>query len=172
MVFYAGAAICRRGHVVSFDVRMKAVGDIPRFCKKCGAEVVTHCPTCGEELRGRKWSGPPGSGAAFDILPPAATGGYTPPSFCHSCGAAFPWVGRKERIYELENLLAEEGLDEPTRARAEELLRQLARPEIEEDEERKLWQRLKGIVPGLFTKDSARTILQSLVSAEILRLLT
>ena len=40
---------------------------------------------------------------------------YNRPSFCDGCGIAYPWATREERIYELENLFDEAGIDEADR---------------------------------------------------------
>jgi hypothetical protein len=35
--------------------------------------------------------------------------------FCDGCGAAHPWATRKERLYELQNILDQEDIDEADR---------------------------------------------------------
>jgi hypothetical protein len=41
--------------------------------------------------------------------------GYTPPNCCDGCGAPHPWASREVLLFELENLLDEEGIDEADR---------------------------------------------------------
>ena len=66
------------------------------------------------------------------------------PSFCDGCGAAYPWATREERIYELENLLDEQDIDDADRVVVSDNLRRLREEEaLSEKEERVLWERVK-----------------------------
>lgn len=78
---------------------------------------------------------------------------YSPPMFCDGCGSPHPWAGRQERIYELENLLDEEDIDEADRLVVQEHLRKLQTLDPDEDveAERKLWQSVKKRAPGLIS---------------------
>jgi hypothetical protein len=88
--YYRSAAICERGHVVTTIMESSPVG---KRCVECGAPVFVACGECGHRIRG-----------AYII--PGFVGGddYEPPMFCDDYGAAFPWAGRRERLYELANL--------------------------------------------------------------------
>jgi hypothetical protein len=72
--------VCRNGHVVtdllhSFPERGRG------YCERCGAATIDRCATCGRSLPGAVFV--PG-------LVPLAAGAA--PSYCPSCGAAFPWA--------------------------------------------------------------------------------
>jgi hypothetical protein len=151
---YKPAAVCRRGHVQSRDL---TVGEVGERCSKCGAKVLTGCPKCGKRIRGR-----------YEVPGVVSLGGkYTPPNFCDSCGHPFPWLDRQGRIFELENLLDDEDLDEATELAVREQLRALASPDLDETEERQRWERVKRNAPGLWEKSGARAILESVVSAAV-----
>jgi hypothetical protein len=47
---------------------------------------------------------------------------------CDECGSASPWATREERIFELENLLDEEDIEEADRVVIQDQLRRLAMP--------------------------------------------
>jgi hypothetical protein len=96
---YRPAAICRRGHVQTIDLTHSEVGE---RCPTCGAKVLTACPTCQARIRGHYHI--PGV-VHLDS-------GYTPHRFCDSCGKPFPWLDRQGRIFELENMLDDEDLDD------------------------------------------------------------
>jgi hypothetical protein len=102
MGYYTGAAVCTRGHAITKDVRRM---EVAKRCPDCGAAVLTACRECGARIRGDYHS----PGVVAIGFP------YDRPKFCDDCGAPFPWVGRKERLYELENVMEQEsGLDEAT----------------------------------------------------------
>lgn len=77
---------------------------------------------------------------------------YSPPSFCDGCGAPHPWASRQARIFELENLLDEEDIDEAARLVVTENLRQLQEldPDEDPDREQRLWKSIRRHAPGLF----------------------
>jgi hypothetical protein len=90
--YYLPAAICRRGHVVTTDATSALRTE---KCATCGADVLDHCPHCGNMIRG-SYIVPGFIGVGFD---------YERPDFCGDCGNPFPWASRQARIYELMNLL-------------------------------------------------------------------
>jgi hypothetical protein len=124
---YRPAAICKRGHTQTQDLTLGEVGE---RCPTCGAKVLTGCPKCRTRIRG--YYHVPGV-TSF-------TGDYTPPRFCDSCGAPFPWLDRQGRIFELENMLDDEDLDDASELAVREQLRALADPDLDEGEERKRWE--------------------------------
>jgi hypothetical protein len=65
------------------------------------------------------------------------------PAFCDVCGSAHPWVTREQRIYELENILDEEDIDEADRLFLSDRLRELREMDGADvrDEER-VWKAL------------------------------
>jgi hypothetical protein len=131
---------CRRGHFIGIGP------EAPWFCEDCGAPAVSACFNCMESVSAR--GDPP-----------------RPPAFCAACGAAFPWVDRRARIYQLENLLGHEQLDMATELAVKEQLNALAEPDLSDDEQRERWARVRALAPGLW--QSGRTILEGLVSAAI-----
>lgn len=153
MGVYKPAAVCTRGHALSENIEWE--GELPVRCTTCGAKVLTGCPACGQRIRGY-----------YDVPGVAAIGfGYDPPSFCDRCGAAFPWVGRKERIYELQNRLDEENLDPATELELRETLDALAEGGLDEKTERQRWERVKRLAPGFWDRSGVRAVLESVVSA-------
>ena len=77
---YDVAQICREGHVINTMAR-----DYPEsneaFCSKCGSATVSECEGCHAPIRGH-----------YHV--PGVLGGfhYDRPSYCHACGAAYPWT--------------------------------------------------------------------------------
>jgi hypothetical protein len=132
---------CRRGHFLGHGSKVSG------FCETCGAPAVSSCANCQAPI----------SSTREDP--------QRPQSFCGSCGAAFPWVDRKGRIYQLENLLAAEGLDEAAELEVREQLAALARTDLGEDEAAERWQRVKRLAPGLL--QTGRTIVEGLASAAV-----
>jgi hypothetical protein len=133
--YHLGSAICRRGHVetdylrpgVSGPVRRSGAG-VAQNCPKCGATVLTACPNCDLRIRG-------------DYFVPGVIAASTAsrPSFRDGCGSAFPWATREERIFELENLLDEEDIEEADRVVIQDQLRRLGNAELTEKDERQAW---------------------------------
>jgi hypothetical protein len=83
---YYDAQICLRGHVQSYACTPYTPGD---HCSKCGSACIDECSACQEPIRGlavnTKWTG------------------YDPPSYCHGCGRAYPWM--QERLATAKDLL-------------------------------------------------------------------
>jgi hypothetical protein len=119
--------------------------------------LLSTCASCGERIRGVLLT--PG------VINLGQT--YTPPPFCDKCGSPHPWAGRQARIYELQNLLDEEGLDSATELAVREQLDALVDPDLDEREQAKRWKRIKSAVPGFLDLEKAATqpILTSLLTA-------
>jgi hypothetical protein len=123
MSTYTIAALCLRGHVISLDAGPQSnLG----YCPECGQKVINRCPSCSEPILGPE--------AIADAFGNLDTEGWSRPEFCRRCGGAFPWVDRQGRIYQLENMLADEGLDEATEFAVREQLEALANPDLSEDD--------------------------------------
>jgi hypothetical protein len=96
------AAICLHGHVVTADVERFA-GAVTKFCSKCGAEVITKCPSCSAPIHGHFVpAGVPGVGGVLRT-----------PAHCHECGKPYPWTAEKiaaakDLADELEDLTADD----------------------------------------------------------------
>lgn len=156
--FYLGAAICRRGHVESayLDPRRTADRPVAENCTACGARVLTACPTCQRRIRG-DYHVPD----VFTAVAPAR------PSFCDGCGGAFPWASREERIFELENLLDEEDVDEADRVVIQDQLARLRSADLSEKEERQAWETIKKRGGAALTSGPVKRVIEGLVSAAI-----
>src|SRR4051812_28983400 len=125
------AAICARGHVITSNVSGRS--EVPNRCPQCRADVLRTCPGCEYRLQG------------YELIPGVLHGSYARPSFCDRCGAAFPWIGRQERLYELENIMEREpGLDEATKLWLREQMRALSQIDaMDEKAQREAWGRIK-----------------------------
>jgi hypothetical protein len=97
-----------------FTAHRERAAEIAKRCVKCGAEIITDCPSCGQRIRGQ--------------VSNLHGGQYRPPDFCDHCGAGFQWVTRQGHIYQLQNLLDEADLDAATRLTVREELEALAPP--------------------------------------------
>lgn len=96
---YFCAAICENGHVASSCLDNPKCEE--RFCKECGAPIITECPACGKPIRGH-----------FNDLN-SLMRKYQVPKYCVYCGAPYPWTkfaldATNELIAEDENLSKDE----------------------------------------------------------------
>ena len=148
------ATVCMRGHVLK-----RYLAEVPAeplgFCLECGAPVIGRCPSCKIRVRGS--SHVPGY-LGIDH--------YEPPRFCDGCGEPLPWATWQDRIYQLENLVQYEQIDEATKLLVLEDLRRLrtAASELDQDGQLTIWKRVKSRAPGLFG-GAATPIAQNLLSA-------
>jgi hypothetical protein len=150
------ATVCRRGHEQQITLTAAPTGDLG-FCNECGASVIGRCPACGVRIRGME-------GGLIGAMTP-----YLPPKFCDGCGEPLPWAGRQDYIYQLENLLDVEEIDQPTRLLVlEDLERLRMEVDLGEDKQAEIWKRIKDRAPGLFT-GSAMKIIQSLINAYVVK---
>jgi hypothetical protein len=154
---YRSAAICRRGHVLSTNLehRQERTGDadVPAFCQKCGAAIMTQCEKCGSVIPGQ--------------LIGITKARWSPPAFCLACSAPYPWLDRQGRMYLLENMLENERLDPADALAAREQLAVLSQPDLEPAEAERRWRRLKELAPQLWDKTGARDIMTSVMSAAL-----
>ncbi|MGN9809926.1 DUF2321 domain-containing protein [Micromonospora sp. BQ11] len=152
---YRAASVCRRGHAHSSNLS-EPLAD-PGRCPECGADILTACRHCGLRIRGTSRS---------RVLRPgiSLSPDYSPPSFCDGCGDPHPWASRQARIFQLENLLDEEDIDEAARLVVTEHLRQLQELTPDDDPEREqgLWKSVSRHAPGLFA-GAGKQILTSVI---------
>lgn len=78
--------VCRNGHVIT-DLLATFPERSLSHCDRCGADTLTACLTCGQELPG-----------AIHVPEAFPIGETRPPEFCSACGAAFPWTERKKSV--------------------------------------------------------------------------
>ncbi|HVA96732.1 MAG TPA: DUF2321 domain-containing protein [Candidatus Acidoferrales bacterium] len=99
--YYDTALICMNGYMVNGSAK-----EMPQFntkhCKKCGKPTISQCPHCQKDIQGHYIS--PGV-IGIDTV--------SVPSYCHECGAAYPWTdakleAAKEMADEAEHLSKEE----------------------------------------------------------------
>ncbi len=126
--------------------------EVPAHCDTCGARVLSSCEQCGHRLKGRP----------VGVSMPVAS-----PDFCDNCGAPHPWLSRQGRIYLLQGLLDDEQLDPATELEVREQLEELTSPELDEDEQRVGWERIRKLAPAFWESSGVRTVLESVVSAGI-----
>ena len=119
-------------------------------CLRCGAEVLTSCPGCDFPIAGY-WR--------------QFAGSYDAPEFCGACGSPYPWLSRQGRIYLLQNILDDEQMDEAAKLHAREQLEALASPDLDEDEERRRWERFRKAAPTVWAGEQAQKIISTLIEA-------
>jgi hypothetical protein len=160
------AAICKRGHEVDdhvLDPARRLAGqidqfgggitdmhEVPAFCRWCGAPVILGCVQCGRPFPG------------FDGV---IVVGSTPDPFCEHCGTPQPWATRQQRTGQLYNLIDfEENLDESARLQVVEAIAVLSEPDDDAEDERKVraGEVVRRLAPR--TWDTARPLLQSVLS--------
>jgi hypothetical protein len=153
---YQAATVCRRGHPKDSDLRAPPAAEALGFCPQCGASILARCPTCSIRIRGEYY--------VPDVI--AVGFEYSPSKFCDGCGEPYPWATRQDRIYQLENLLDEEDIDDSTKLLVREDLERLrsAGASLDDEAQLVLWRRIKDRAPGLLT-GAAWNIGQSLLSA-------
>jgi hypothetical protein len=90
---------CLNGHAVTGSLT-RSPEFAAKHCKDCGEPTISACPKCNKPIRGqyKNFYG---------------SRGWQVPSYCHECGAAYPWTERKaaalaEAIDELDELTAED----------------------------------------------------------------
>lgn len=98
---YGLAAVCESGHTYSSSLEGH-LAELAKFCNRCGAPILTACPSCGTALRGY-----------YHVPMVVSARKYQPPSFCFSCGQPMPWTASRleaarELAAEMEELSEED----------------------------------------------------------------
>ena len=151
--YYEAAAVCRRGHIKTQYIKPFESHANDEKCTKCGATVLIGCVNCGLRIRG----------AYF-----ASLNDEPIPSFCDGCGAAHPWATREQRIYELENILDQEDIDEADRVFIHDRLRELREAEdLDGKRERQVWAQIRDRSGRFLTSQPVQKITETVVSAAI-----
>jgi hypothetical protein len=154
--FYRAAAVCRRGHAAKNGIMPGEGYPVDTKCTKCGATVLTACTSCGLRIQGRHF------------VPGVIGATWSRPSFCDGCGAAHPWATREERIFELENILDEEDIDEADRLFIQERLRDLRESELlDEKREKQLWTQIRDRSVKFVTSPPVQKITETLITAAV-----
>lgn len=78
---YLTAQICLNGHMVTSSIELNPELR-EKFCSRCGAMTITHCPSCGAPLRGELYDD---EIAIYGFIPSID-------AYCTNCGSAFPWT--------------------------------------------------------------------------------
>ena len=151
---YKTAQVCVTGHVITGNTGWNETQD---FCDKCGEKTITQCPACNASIRGH-YEVPGVFGVDSD---------YSPPSFCHSCGATFPWTHAKIaaaiRIFEEFGNLSkaeQETISDDVR----NLARDTAGAELSARRIRRIWERTGPLARNLLMELAGKT-----AAAQILR---
>jgi hypothetical protein len=90
-----------------------------------------------------------------------------PGSFCDECGSASPWATREERIFELENLLDEEDIEEADRVVIQDQLRRVGNAVLTEKDERQAWSVIGRRAGAALMSPSVARVLEGLVTAAV-----
>lgn len=152
---YKAATVCKRGHPSRWDVT-EDPGDQLGCCIECGATMLAKCKECGARIRGDRYD-------TRSLI-------FKPPAFCDNCGRPHPWATRQQRIYELENLLDEDGIKEADRLVVRQHLDRLRTAEgLDPKEQVRLWSDVKAKAPRLLTagKRIAETIMTDWIKREV-----
>jgi hypothetical protein len=122
--------------------------------RRTARSVGPPCPNCDLRIRGD-----------HHIPGVIAVSAESRPSFCDGCGSAFPWATREERIYELENLLDEESIEEADRVVIQDQLRRLSDAALTEKDERQAWSVIGRRAGAALKNPSVVRVLEGLVTA-------
>lgn len=140
--YYDTAQVCRNGHVVN-DRAAGSPQHNQSFCDLCGQATMTACDLCSTSIRGHYHS-------SIVIL---GVGPTPAPTFCYSCGAAFPWTEAKLKA---ANELTEEmdGLSDEEKARLRanlaDLIAETPRTEIAAMQTKRLLDKARGEATSAF----------------------
>lgn len=148
------SAICERGDQITRSMGWRQSSYIPEKCIECGAEVLTGCKKCGVRIPGEITGGD-----IFFSAPPNWL-----PYFCESCGSMYPWATKRERIYELENRLRNEAIDEVDYKAISDQLQKLLNDDLSSEEEKKIWERVKSKAGVFFFSENVKDIATSLMT--------
>ncbi|WP_277270900.1 DUF2321 domain-containing protein [Phascolarctobacterium succinatutens] len=96
------AKICSNGHMITDSA--KTINDNSKFCKTCGASVISKCPHCQSRIHGSYH---------VDHVVCISSEEAPVPAYCHNCGKPYPWTEATMRAAEhiidmLDELTAEQ----------------------------------------------------------------
>ena len=136
---YGLAAVCRRGHVRSLDLRISTPGK-GQQCEECGAPILTACPACNARILGELF------------VPGVITvSSWTPADFCDLCGVPMPWASWRARVWHVANVAAKTVASARTQAKLDGIFEDLANHGLDLDpaEETAVWRAVLDAAPAL-----------------------
>ncbi len=140
--YYDTAQVCANGHMVN-SMASSAPQHNEAFCEKCGQPTTTTCPSCNTSIRGYYHSSVVVIGGS----------GPSAPTFCYSCGKAFPWTEAKlaaarELADEMDGLTDEEKAR--LKANLADLVAETPRTDLAVVQTKKLLAKARGEAVGAF----------------------
>jgi len=90
--YYDTAQVCINGHIITDSVQSNPQIN-QNFCNICGRPLITKCPHCKADLRGRRHIKDVMSMTGYRIVNFNKT-----EQFCYQCGKPFPWLELKLRL--------------------------------------------------------------------------
>lgn len=156
--YHQAMAICKRGHKYSTRLDPAKNDFAPDKCTTCGKEILVKCPNCDCRIRGNKVGG-----GYFDFEEADA------PGFCDNCGHLFPWATREQRIFELENRLDVDEIDEEDRKIIGQELAKLVNPDLPAEEEQRIWNKISEKAGQTFRNPVVIEVIQGIASKAILK---
>lgn len=150
--FYDTAEICKNGHVITIHYESQPV-ERKNYCPQCNATTIHECPNCKKKIQGCYHSenraalscNPLTNSSKYYSFTTCMTqkNQYTPPAYCHNCGAPFPWT---------EALISE----------ADKIIEMMS--DLKPDQKKEL----KSIFPDLIS-DTSSTVSSSIKAGSILK---
>lgn len=156
---YGPAAVCRRGHVHSSDLRLSAPGK-GQQCQDCGAPILTACPACGARILGELF-----------VAGVITVSSWTPADFCDQCGGPMPWASWKARVWHVANVAAKNVASAKTQLQLDGIFEDLANGGLDLDlaEETAVWRSVLDTAPALRdNRDLLRTVMSDGAVANLL----
>lgn len=148
------SAICERGHQIDRSLSPMNITVVPDMCSECGGKVLTACELCEVRIPGAV----SGGDIFWEFIPSDL------PYFCDNCGSMYPWATKRERIYELENRLRNEAIDEVDYKAISDQLQKLLNDDLSSEEEKKIWERVKSKAGVFFFSENVKDIATSLMT--------
>lgn len=102
---FENSAICEKGHLLSASVSDSPEYNSVKFCPRCGSAKITSCRSCQAPILGQRFYEKTSTfinriaGSLTDtgrvstqVIKEPVSEEYNVPSFCHNCGAPYPWT--------------------------------------------------------------------------------
>lgn len=152
--YHKASAICERGHQIDRSLSPRSTMHVPDRCTDCGALILISCEKCTVRIPGTLYGGD----IMFEMSPNEL------PFFCDNCGFMYPWATKKQKIYELENRLRLEEIDEADYEAIKVQLEKLLNPDISQEEEKNAWEKIKSKAGATLKSENVREIVLSLIN--------